>query len=411
MSALTIGKAKKSIKCVVAFIMAAALCFVVLPDNAGVTAASGKSVSDLKKEYANMEDDLKQLQKELQKLENQEESYINQISNYNSQIDLVEDQIDSVNEQLKLLGASIEEMDADIDRLGEEIEGLKEDIAESYEQFKERLKIMYTTGEANELEILLGSASFADFLNRYAIVKAVAARDKMLMDEISDNIEDQQERLAQVEATKTAREQDKLEAEQLKKTLVSKQKELENMRTQAKAVLKKIQSDENAKQKAIEEIDKSLEKLEEEIEKAMKNSKGQYVGGTFLWPVPDYTRISSPFGYRTHPITGQYKLHKGVDIAAPKNASILAANDGTVATVVNGSTGYGKYVIVDHGGGYLTLYAHCNSISVKAGSKVKKGQEIAKVGMTGSATGYHLHFEVRINGEVVDPMGFFTLKK
>ena len=413
MKEMNFGIIGKRLVKTVSFIMAVLFCLVVLPKNT-VTVVSGasgsKSVSDLKKEYSDMEDDLKQLQKDLKKLESQEEDYVNQIANYNAQIDLVEDQIDSVNDQIKLLKKSIEEMDGDIERLDGEIEDLKNDIAESYEQFKERLKIMYMTGETSELDILLGATSFSDFLNRYSVVKAVAERDKALMDAISDNIEQQQARLREVEDTKTARELDKADAEQLKKTLQQKQKDLENMKSQSKAVLKKIQSDESAKEKAIKEIDESLEKLEKEIEKAMKNSKGQYVGGTFLWPCPDYTRISSPFGYRNHPITHQYTLHKGVDIAAPKNAAILAANDGTVATVVNGRTGYGKYVIVDHGGGYLTLYAHCNSISVKEGAKVKKGQEIAKVGMTGSATGYHLHFEVRINGEVVDPMGFFTLK-
>ena len=118
-----------------------------------------------------------------------------------------------------------------------------------------------------------------------------------------------------------------------------------------------------------------------------------------------YTRKSSPYGYRIHPITGTRKLHSGVDYAAPHGTAIYAAEDGVVLTS-GWINGYGYTVTVNHGGGYVTLYAHCSKLLVSAGQKVSAGQTIAKVGSTGNSTGNHLHFEVKVNGKAVNPEGY-----
>lgn len=125
------------------------------------------------------------------------------------------------------------------------------------------------------------------------------------------------------------------------------------------------------------------------------------------WPVPGYTRITSNYGMRTHPITGIYKLHTGVDLGAPMGANFVAANDGVVTKAgYNGA--YGNMVIIDHGGGISTLYAHGSEILVTVGQTVKKGDVILKVGSTGYSTGAHAHFEVRVNGQVVNPLPYIT---
>ena len=140
----------------------------------------------------------------------------------------------------------------------------------------------------------------------------------------------------------------------------------------------------------------------------MQGIDTKYIGGEFAWPVPGYTRITSKYGMRTHPITGIYKLHTGVDIGAPMGANFVAANDGIVVKAgYNGA--YGNMVIIDHGGGVQTLYAHGSEILVKVGDVVKKGETaVLKVGSTGYSTGAHAHFEVRINGETTDPLPYIT---
>lgn len=121
------------------------------------------------------------------------------------------------------------------------------------------------------------------------------------------------------------------------------------------------------------------------------------------WPVPGYSRISSPYGYRIHPIFKTKKLHTGIDIPAPTGTSIAAGSDGTV--IYTGTLGgYGKAVMIDHGGGIVTLYAHNSSIVVSEGQSVKRGNTISKAGSTGYSTGPHLHFEVRKGGSYVDPL-------
>ena len=133
----------------------------------------------------------------------------------------------------------------------------------------------------------------------------------------------------------------------------------------------------------------------------------EYIGGIMAWPIPGYTRITSQYGMRTHPITGVYKLHTGVDVGAPIGANFIAANDGVV-TKASYNGAYGNMVIIDHGGGVSTLYAHGSEIVVQAGQQVKKGDVVLKVGSTGYSTGAHAHFEVRINGQPVNPMDYIT---
>ena len=125
------------------------------------------------------------------------------------------------------------------------------------------------------------------------------------------------------------------------------------------------------------------------------------------WPVPGYTKITSNYGMRVHPITGVYKLHTGVDISAPIGANFVAANDGIVTKAYYNSA-YGNMVMIDHGGGISTLYAHGSEILVQVGQTVSRGEPILKVGSTGYSTGPHAHFEVRINGIVTNPIEYIT---
>ena len=136
-----------------------------------------------------------------------------------------------------------------------------------------------------------------------------------------------------------------------------------------------------------------------------KQTAAQYVGGQMLWPAPDRFTITSPYGYRIHPILKTKKLHTGIDIRSSMGENILAAQDGKVIHS-DWYGGYGKVIMIDHGGGIVTLYAHNSQLVVKEGSNVKKGTVIAKSGNSGLSTGPHLHFEVRENGKYVDPLKY-----
>jgi murein DD-endopeptidase MepM/ murein hydrolase activator NlpD len=172
--------------------------------------------------------------------------------------------------------------------------------------------------------------------------------------------------------------------------------------------LSSLTEEERAMHEQIAEYEEELSKIESEIKLLSLACVGaEYVGGVMAWPVPGYTRITSTFGMRTHPITGIYKLHTGVDIGAPAGTNFIAANDGIVVKA-DYNTAYGNMVILDHGGGVQTLYAHGTDILVEVGDVVTQGTPVLTVGSTGYSTGAHAHFEVRINGEYVEPLDYIT---
>ena len=159
---------------------------------------------------------------------------------------------------------------------------------------------------------------------------------------------------------------------------------------------------------SIEQYQNEIENIEKEIRfLSLGNIGSEYIGGSMAWPVPGYTRITSQFGMRTHPITGIFKLHTGTDIGAPAGAIFVAANDGVVIKAQY-NPAYGNMVIVDHGGGVTTLYAHGSEILVNIGQIVNQGTPVLKVGSTGYSTGPHAHFEVRVNGEYKNPLEYIT---
>ena len=160
-------------------------------------------------------------------------------------------------------------------------------------------------------------------------------------------------------------------------------------------------------QKELERLEADARALTSTINKG-SSSGTKYTGGVMVWPAPQYTRISSEFGGRTHPVSGEYKYHSGMDLAAPGGSPILAAASGKVIIAGNTGNGYGNYVVIDHGGGITTLYGHCSKLLVKKGQSVSRGQQIAKVGSTGLSTGNHLHFEVRVKGACVNPRKYIT---
>ena len=263
---------------------------------------------------------------------------------------------------------------------------------------------MYEMGSTSYLDLLLNSKGISNFLSNYYYISEIARTDSELLNIVS-------EQKKNIENMMTNLENYELELSESKSDLEKASIAISNMVIIKNQRVEALSEEEARVQREIEEYQEQIQKIESEIRLLSLSSDNEnYVGGVMAWPVPGYTRISSPFGMRTHPITGVYKLHTGTDISAPMGATFVAANDGIV-TKAGFNTAYGNMVILDHGGGITTLYAHGSEILVQEGQIVKQGEQVLKVGSTGYSTGPHAHFEIRINGQYVNPIDYLNSDK
>ena len=343
-----------------------------------------------------------ELQNQINEATGQLEDVQDDLTENLQQVQKLDERIANSQSELDELNTQITELQTSIDEVGERLKEAEDRYNRQQEILETRLVAMYESGETNYLDVILSSRSISDFLSNYFLITELAGYETDLLNDMEEqkneidkekrNLDDTQQQLATIKAnqTKTA-------------------KVLENTKSVRQNFINKLTDEEKNIQTQIDEYNRQFEEINNEIlALALEGLDTQYIGGVFAWPVPGYTRITSKYGMRTHPITGVYKLHTGVDIGAPMGASFVAANDGIVVKAgYNGA--YGNMVIIDHGGGVQTLYAHGSEIMVKVGDVVKKGETVVlKVGSTGYSTGAHAHFEVRLNGVVTDPMPYIT---
>ena len=218
-------------------------------------------------------------------------------------------------------------------------------------------------------------------------------REKKSIELIQETLKNKKENLSNIKRTK-------------ERTAVA----LENSIVLRTSYAEKLTDEEKETQKKLEEFQRELVNVENQIVAATTAKVGEdYIGGELAWPAPGYTTVTSPFGMRLHPIFKVNRMHTGVDIGMNMGANIIAANDGVVTKAMY-SSGYGNMVMIDHGGGVCTVYGHGSEIIAQTGDEVKRGDVIMLAGSTGWSTGPHLHFEVRLNGEYVDPLPYITHK-
>lgn len=342
--------------------------------------------------------DAESTESKLKANQEKQEELDEKINNLNEKTEKIEEKIKSANER-------IEKINEESEKLKEEIKQLEEDITSNEESLGQRLKVINNNYTLGYLKVILSSNSISDFLNNIYIVQEVVQQDKQMLKDLENNkneIEDKKETLDknkeeekvikdELVKDKESLEEDKAELEKLKEELVKEEDELEEK-------LQKIVA-ENAKV-ANESTSNSTDS---------SNSSASTSSSTVIsngsWPVPGYSRISSPFGYRIHPVLGVKKLHTGIDIPAPTGTPAVAVDSGTVIySGVQGS--YGNTVMIRHDNGLVSLYAHNSSLVVKVGDRVKKGQVVTKIGSTGRSTGPHLHFEIRVNGTAQNPLNY-----
>ena len=447
---------KKIFISVVAFLLVFALSWSLV-SNITVNNARAVSSDVLKEELDALKNDRDALLKEIEKLEKQQQDNINDIEGIimqkgvlDRQIALLYAEMDNVNKQIATYSLLIADKQ-------EELDNAQKRLDELNEQNKERIRAMEEEGELSYWSVLFKANSFSDLLDRLNMISEIAAADRRRLKEMKEaaqKVADAQavltEEKAQLEVTKAelletqkVLDAKNLEADQLLSDLVKISEDLEHLHNQFEKeeedFLDQIaQKDKEYNDKLDEEasisasiqasIDASIEEskwiqasIQESIEESIRQeqalkpttstgNKPSYgspdnPSGT-VWMVPcTYSRVSSPFGYRWHPTTGEYSMHKGVDLAAPKGTPIYATRSGYVNVATYHSTA-GNYVTINHRDGYTSVYMHMTHYVVSPGQEVKAGQLIGYVGSTGRSTGPHLHFGIHYYGTYVNPMDY-----
>ena len=318
------------------------------------------------------------------------------------EMERLEKESGDIQAQIDVIDAKIAATDIKLSEQQQKLDVATEKAEEKYDLFKERFRVMCEQGDVSFIEMLLSAKSFSDFIDKAEIVKEISQYDKNIFDQMEETRLEIEAARDEIASLKESQETSKSDLSSQKAALQKKQQE-------QKSYMQELENDAAAYQKIIDEADAAMESLRRQISGSLSSSSSgaAYVGGEFAWPTPSCYYITSHFSpRRKNPVSGVYKRHTGTDIGASYGASIVAANSGTV-TLAGWNSGYGNCVIIDHGGGKATLYAHMSSYSVSSGQHVQKGQQIGKVGSTGNSTGPHLHFEVLINGTAVDPMQYF----
>ncbi|WP_338113270.1 murein hydrolase activator EnvC family protein [Paenibacillus artemisiicola] len=310
-------------------------------------------------------------------------------------------QINEVGTQLNTVQTQIDGKEAEVRKTGEELQAAEDRLQKQDKLLKSRVRLMYTNGIVSYLDVLLSATSFSDFIDRMDSLSSILGQDKEIL---ASRKEDK----ALVEQKKREVESSLAEVKTMYGKLADYHELLKDKEQQKEVMVQKYSSQADE----LDEISSDQEELLIQLAKkvsdleAKKNSLKVYYnpGGKLGMPLKANWHLSSPFGYRIHPITGAKKLHTGMDMAVPKGTPIYAAESGLVI-VAQWWSDYGNCVIIDHGGGLWTVYGHIRDggILVEKGQQVKRGQKIAEVGSTGMSTGNHLHFEVRLNQKAVNP--------
>ena len=363
-------------------VMLTSLCICVYAEN----------ITDLQNQSNELTQSLNESNNRLKAVQDQISESMQQLEELDNQISESQIEINSINIQIDELIAQIEENETKLENVQKEYDNLQ-GLLET------RLIEMYKAPKLQTLDVLLTSKSITEFLSNYYAMKDLLEYDRKLLETVKNQKNE-------IETTKKILQEKKQQVITNQQTQQKKSQVLTNTKTMRQYYLSKLTAEEQELQAKIDQYNSEVAEIEAEIKMLALNSiSSDYIGGAMLWPVPGHTRLTSTYGMRVHPITGAYKLHTGIDISAPLGTSFIAAANGIVSKATYNAA-YGNMVIIDHGGGVQTLYAHGDQILVQLGQTVAAGTEVLKVGSTGYSTGPHAHFEIRVNGQTVNPLNF-----
>lgn len=404
-------KHQRKIVSILALLM---VLLMVLPllGNLLTVGASASKTDDIK-------DQINQLKKESSSLASQKAELAAQLKAIRSdkskavrQKELVENEVELLRSQIATSDQLIAQYDGLIAQKEEELVLAQEKEENQFDLFCERVRYMEEEGTISYWAILFNAADFSDLLDRVNFVNEVMEYDNAVMDLLAETRQQVAEAKTQLEVEQEAQREVREEQVAQKAELDEKLDAAEALVDEIAAKEDEVEAAEAALKKAADEADKEIAALQKEYDRLINEGKITInTGSGYQWPLSsNYNTLSSLFGYRIHPVTGKPGNHTGIDIPAPKNTKIYAARGGVVITSKMGSGSdwsYGNYVVINHGDGTSTLYAHMNSRAVKVGDVVNQGQVIGYVGTTGRSTGNHLHYEVRKNGTRVDPVNYY----
>lgn len=340
-------------------------------------------------------------QAKVDELQNRQASVLEQKAALDERNQYTQKQIDLINEQLALMEDLVKQKEEDV-----KAAAAKEE--EQLERYRMRVRAMEENSGQSILDIIVSSSNFSQALAAVDDMGAIMESDRELQEEYLAAREETQKAKAELEkameALEARRREFRLEKTRLEQEVREAYELIAGLQNDIDRAVEEYEINAAAEDEMIAYFDELSKQFAQEQEEALRSA---LANGTFIWPVPDCTLLTSRFGYRMHPILGYERFHAGVDIGAKAGDTIIASDGGTVA-VAEYSDSYGNYVLINHGNGYTTLYAHMSSMAVEAGQAVEQGDTLGYVGSTGWSTGPHLHFEIRYNDEKTDPEAYFT---
>lgn len=400
--------------CILALLMILPMIIMVVSNLSLAGAASVSSIqsqiNDLKNKNKDLTSQKNQLKNELSGIQAEKSQAVGRRNNLEQQINLIQDEVDNLNAQLDQYATLIAEKE-------QEVADNEARERAQFELFCKQCRAMEKEGRVSYWSILFSADSFPDLLDKVHTVNSIADYNDMVCDQL-------QIARAALKTAKAELETAQAETEEAKAAREAAQSELASQKAEVQKLINEIAADEKEAKAALDALNAAAKQMDSEIAKkerelqaaiaaARQSSSGgnQYQfdpGSGWYWPLPSScVKVNSFFGPRTHPITGKHHNHSGTDIGgAPAGTEIYAAHGGIVLTSEYHSS-YGNYVVLSRGDGITTLYAHMSKRGVKVGDVVSQGQVIGYVGSTGSSTGPHLHFEVRVNGTRQDALKYY----
>ena len=392
---------------ILAGVCCAVLVFMLFSSLETARLSAKTTVGELNTKIEQLEDELKAAEDIRKRAEKAYQAAKNNRDDLQARKEAIDAEAEAIEREAEALRALVLGYAQQEDVFNQRIAGMEQELDKLMATVKDRLRLSYEDGMADLFTLLLTSEGLYEFLTAAERLSVLAEQEKAMIrqcEEAANALRIEKEALA---ATVAAANETSSRLHNTMTELAAKQNEIT-------AMLNDLEKDEEAYRKALEQAEKAeadyRQKLKEKLEQLAQIQGPTYNGGAFIWPLPaKYTKISSPFGERTHPVTGKPQFHEGIDLPAPQKTEIYCVAAGTV---VETGTHYanGKYVLVDHGGGIVTSYAHLHRIGVKKGDVLEQGEVLGLVGQTGWTTGNHLDFSVYVEGKAVDPMTYLPKK-